>query len=94
MKDKQLIINMTANILSFAINLGINFIFTPYLIRTIGKEAYSFFPLANNFIGYVEIISVALNSMASRFITIKIHEKNINDANKYFNSVLTSNIVL
>jgi O-antigen/teichoic acid export membrane protein len=94
MKNKQLAINMAANIFAFIVNLGINFFFTPYLIRTIGKEAYSFFPLANNFIGYVNIITVALNSMASRFITIKIHENNDEGANTYFNSVLISNSVL
>lgn len=94
MKNKQLVINMIANIFAFVVNIGINFFFTPYLIRTIGKEAYSFFPLANNFIGYVNIITVALNSMASRFITIKIHENDSEGANRYFNSVLTSNSVL
>jgi len=94
MKNKQLAINMIANIFAFVVNIGINFFFTPYLIKTIGKEAYSFFPLANNFIGYVNIITVALNSMASRFITIKIHENNDEGANRYFNSVLVSNSVL
>lgn len=94
MKNKQLAINMIANIFAFIVNIGINFFFTPYLIRTIGKEAYSFFPLANNFIGYVNIITVALNSMASRFITIKIHENDDEGANRYFNSVLISNTVL
>ncbi len=94
MKNKQLAINMIANIFAFIVNLGINFFFTPYLIRTIGKEAYSFFPLANNFISYVNIITVALNSMASRFITIKIHENNDEGANRYFNSVLISNTVI
>lgn len=94
MKNKQLTINMVANVFSFAVNMGINFFFTPYLIRTVGKEAYSFFPLANNFIGYVNIITIALNSMASRFITIKIHENQSEEANKYFNSVLMSNTIL
>jgi O-antigen/teichoic acid export membrane protein len=94
MRNKQLAINMIANIFAFSVNIGINFFFTPYLIRTIGKEAYSFFPLANNFIGYVNIIAVALNSMASRFITIKINENNDEGANIYFNSVLISNSIL
>ncbi|MGG7200409.1 lipopolysaccharide biosynthesis protein [Clostridium butyricum] len=94
MKNKQLTINMMANIFSFAVNIGISFFFTPYLIRTVGKEAYGFFPLANNFIGYVNIITIALNSMASRFITIKIHENESEEANKYFNSVLMSNTII
>ncbi|AGK95888.1 lipopolysaccharide biosynthesis protein [Clostridium pasteurianum] len=94
MKNKQLSINMIANIFAFVVNIGINFFFTPYLIKTIGKEAYSFFPLSTNFIGYVNIITVALDSMASRFITIKIHENDNEQANRYFNSVLIANTVL
>lgn len=94
MKNKQLAINMIANIFAFIVSMCINFFFTPYLIKTIGKEAYSFFPLSYNFIGYVNIIAVALNSMASRFITIKLYENDIDGTNIYFNSVLMSNTVL
>ncbi|MDU4937968.1 MAG: MATE family efflux transporter [Clostridium sp.] len=94
MKNKQLAINMIANIISFMVNIGINFLFTPYLINTVGKEAYSFFPLANNFISYTSIITVALNSMASRFITINIHQNKDEEVNKYFNSVLISNTII
>lgn len=87
MKDKQLAINMFANIFSFVVNLGINFFFTLYLIRTVGKKV-------NNFICYVNIITVALNSMASRFIAIKIYENESEEANKYLNFVLVSNSIL
>lgn len=94
MLKKQLAINMIANIFAFLINLGVSFIFTPYLINQLGSEAYSFFPLANNFINYTSIITVALNSMASRFITIKIHEEDIEGANMYFNSVVLGNSII
>lgn len=94
MLKKQLAINMIANIFSFLVNVGVSFIFTPYLINQLGSEAYSFFPLANNFINYTTIITVALNSMASRFITIRIHEEDIAGANTYFNSVLVGNTII
>lgn len=91
MSKKQLAINLTTNTIAFAVQFGINFFFTPYLIRTVGKEAYSFFPLANSFISYTSIITIALNSMASRFITIKIQQNDNPGANTYFNSVLVGN---
>jgi len=91
MNKKQLAINLLSNAIAFTVQFGINFFFTPYLIRTVGKEAYSFFPLANSFISYTSIITIALNSMASRFITIKIQQNNIPEANIYFNSVLRGN---
>ena len=94
MAKKQLAINLAANVTAFAIQLGINFFLTPYLIRTVGKEAYSFFPLANSIIGYANIITIALNSMASRYITFKIQQNDVKGANVYFNSVLMGNTVI
>lgn len=94
MKNKQLAINMIANIISFAINIGISLFLTPYIINSVGAEAYGFIPLANNFVSYVSIFTTALNSMASRYISIEINSNNIEQANIYFNSVLISNIII
>lgn len=94
MGKKQLIINLLANIVSFSSSLLISFFLTPYLIATIGKEAYGFYPMSNNFVGYLTIITLALNSMASRFITIEIAKKNYRKAKEYFSSVFFSNVIL
>lgn len=85
---------MIFNSISFVINFIISFAFTPYLIRTVGKEAYSFFPLINNMIGYTSIITTAVGSMAGRFITMCIYKEDIEDANKYLNAMWVSNLVL
>lgn len=94
MKTKRMAINMIANIVSFVVNAGISILLTPHIVRNLGGEAYGFIPLANNFVSYVSIITVALNSMASRFISIEIVAKNHKKANLYFNSVLIANIVM
>lgn len=92
--NKQTIKNLVFNTISFLINFIISFFFTPYLIRVVGKEAYSFFPLVNNIIGYSSILTTAVGSMAGRFIIMKIYSNDINSANKYFNSVWVANIAL
>lgn len=92
-KNKALIINLLATILSFTVNLGINLLLTPYLTKTLGVEAYGFISLGTNLINYISLITIALNSMASRFITIEIHKENWILANQYFNSVLIGNVV-
>ncbi len=94
MGKKQLAINLISNIISFSSSLLISFFLTPFLISTLGKEAYGFYPMANNFIGYLMIITLALNSMASRFITIEIAKRNYCKAKEYFSSVFYSNVVL
>ena len=94
MGSKQLILNLIANIISLIVSISISFILTPFLISTVGKEAYAFYPLANNFVSYMSIISVALNSMVSRFITIEIVQKNFNYAKQYYSSLFFANCIL
>ena len=91
--NKQLARNILFNSSSFVINLFISFFFTPYLIKVVGKEAYGFFPLANNMIGYTSVLTTALGSMAGRFITMKIYENDRKQASIYFNSVFTANLI-
>lgn len=91
---KQLYINLIAQTLAFAVNLAISFFLTPFIVNHIGVEANGFVGLANNFVEYAQLITVALNSMAGRFITIKIHQKNEEDANRYFTSVFFANLFL
>ena len=92
--NKQLAINMFASMVTFAVGLGIRFGLTPYIVRTLGPEAYGFVGLASNILSYTGLITVALNSMAGRFITINYVEGHIDAANKYFSSVFFSNIIL
>lgn len=92
--NKRLAINMIANIVSYSSTLLISFVLTPYLINTLGKEAYSFYPLANNFVSYMTILTNALNSMASRYITMALTKNECDKANRYFSSILFSNIIM
>ena len=87
-------LNFVTSIISMIVSLGISFVLTPYLIENLGKEAYAFYPIANNFVSYMTIITMTLNSMASRFITIEISRQNKKKAQEYFSSVLGANIVL
>lgn len=92
--NKQFSINMVAQLIGFIVNLGISFLLTPFIVKNVGSEAYGFVGLANNFVGYAQVITVALNSMAGRFITVKIHQNDVNGANKYFTSVVITNILM
>lgn len=91
-KSKALLLNAIASFITFAVGLGITFFFTPYLTDTVGKEAYGFVNLGNNIINYITILTVALNSVAGRFITIEYHKGNRQGASEYFTSVLVANL--
>lgn len=92
-RNKQLAINMFYQVVGFIISMGITFVLTPFIIKSLGLEAYGFIGLSNNIIGYLQLATVALNSMAGRFVTIAYHKGNIEDANRYFTSVFYSNCI-
>jgi len=85
---------MVFSAISFAINLGISFFFTPYLIRTVGTEAYGFFPLTNTIIGYTSIITAAIGSMAGRFIIMEFYGGSMDKARTYYTTVIVANTAL
>ena len=91
---KRIILNMVSQILSFFVNLGINFFLSSYIVNAIGKEVYGFVGLANNFVSYVQIFTVAFNAMLSRFVTDKLVGQKYEDANKYMSSVTICNILI
>lgn len=91
---KRFMMNMTTQILSFGINLGISFFLSGYIVNVIGKEVYGFVGLANNFISYIQIFTVAFNAMLSRFVTIKLVKEEYVAANQYLSSVTFCNIVV
>ncbi len=93
-KNKQLIINLITTLFVLIINIVINFGLSRYIVDVIGESAYGFVSLANTFVSYATIFTTALNSMASRFITIDIFNKKIKSANEFFSSVLIANCII
>lgn len=92
--NKQLFINLFASFIAFAVNLGINFFLTPFIVKHLGREAYGFVGLSTNIIGYLQLITIALNSMAGRFVMIEYTRGKYKEANQYFSSVFYSNLFL
>ena len=81
-KNKQVVVNLSSSLVAFVVSLLISFFLSPYIIKTLGVEANGFVSLANTFINYATLITIALNSMAGRFITIAINEGEYKKANK------------
>lgn len=92
--NKAVALNMMANTISFVFASVVSFFLTPYITSHVGIEAYGLVGLANSFISYVTLFTAALNSMASRFIVIEIHNSHFSEANKYFSSVLIANTLI
>lgn len=87
-------INVSSSILVLVLNVCISFFLSPYIIKTIGIEANGFVNLANSFIAYADLIVVALNAMAARFITLAYVKGDYTKANLYYNSVFWGNLII
>lgn len=93
MDKKRLVINMTAQLTAFLVNLGISFVLTPIIDQMI-PNSYGFVNIANNFVMWAQVIVSALNTLASRYITIHLHKGEEQEASEYFSSVFFANIIM
>lgn len=94
MNKKQFTLNFIFQALYLIVNLGISFFLVPYIVANINATANGFVSLSNDFVNYAQIITVALNSMAGRYITVALHKKDYKKANEYFNSVFIANLFI
>lgn len=94
MNNRRLTISLVVTVGAFLINMGMSFFLTPFVVKNIGSEAYGFVSLAQNFTNYIQIITVALNSMSGRFITIAYHRGDIKEASRFLTSTFYANIFM
>ncbi len=92
--NRKTMINVICSIMVLATNIVISFFLSPYIVKHIGVEANGFVTLASNFVTYAQLIVVALNSMAIRFITLAYVKKDYKKANEYYNSVFWGNLII
>ena len=90
----QTFINLFTGIFSMAVTLLINFFLSSFIVRELGEEANGFTQLANNFVTYASLITIAFNSMASRFISFSYHQGNVKKTNHYYSSIMICDLLL
>lgn len=90
--NRQMAVNITATIIAFAVSTGITFFLTPFIVGRLGRAAYGFIGLSSSIIDYTSLITIALNAMAGRFVSISYLKGDKKLANKYFSSVFFSNL--
>lgn len=93
MDKKRLVINMTAQLTAFFVNLGISFVLTPIVDKMI-PNSYGFVNIANQFVQWAQVVVSALNTLASRYITIHLHKGEEQEASEYFSSVFFANMFM
>ncbi|MDO4870862.1 MAG: oligosaccharide flippase family protein [Candidatus Saccharibacteria bacterium] len=92
--SKKSFINIIAALILLVINSLVSFFLTPFIVKNVGTEANGFVMLASNFINYIAILTIAFNSVASRFVTIAYYKDNKQLARTYYSTVFFSNIFI
>lgn len=90
-KNRQTALNMVTTLVSYVLQFGISFFLTPFIVSKLGTSAYGFIGLSGSIIGYASLLTVALNSMSGRFITLKYHEGDFEESNRYLASTYYAN---
>ncbi|MCQ2495205.1 MAG: MATE family efflux transporter [Lachnospiraceae bacterium] len=91
---KLTFINLFTGVITMGIQIIVSFFLSPYIVKTLGAEANGFVQLANNFVMYASLITVAFNSMAGRFISISYHRGEFDKAKSYYSSAVLCNMAL
>lgn len=93
-KKGHIFITIFLSACAFLINYLINFFITPYITNNLGAETYGFISLAKTLVNYATIITLMLNSYATRYISIAYHSGDMKTAIQYYSSVFYANIFL
>lgn len=94
MSRKKLALNVITNLISYASKVIISFYLTPYIIKELGAEIYSFYSISNNIVNYITIFSAALSAMSARYITISYIKKQKEEIYEYYSSIFVADIIL
>ena len=92
-KNSKLLLTIIISGLSFTIGYCVNFFLTRFITENVGTDAQGYITLSKTIATYIVIATTALNSYASRYISLEYHKKNIDKANMYFSSVFGANLI-
>lgn len=55
--------NVASAIITLGVQMAVSFFLSSYLVATLGEVANGFTQLANNFVSYASLVTIAFNSM-------------------------------
>ncbi len=91
---KESALNLSINILSFALSMGLSFWITPFIVHSLGEASYSFVPTTYQIVSYMSVITVSVTAISGRFFTISKTRGDQQTAQAYFSSTLAATLLL
>src|SRR5438445_11384665 len=88
------VVNLCANLGQLGLSLVIGVWYVPFLVRHLGPAAYGLIPLSSALTSYMALITLALNSAVSRYLTISLEKDEHERANLIVNTSLWGSLAL
>lgn len=92
--SNKMIYNIFAVLITFSSGVLINFFLSPFIVEKVGLEAFGFVTLSNNIIVYLEILTIAINSMGGRYIALSFHQNDKKKATEFFSTLFSANVIV
>lgn len=86
-------INLLSAIFVLGASTLVNFLLTPFFLQHVGIEGLGTIRIALSIPLYIGLISLALMASFSRFLVISINSNNTDEANKVFNTSISSVVI-
>lgn len=86
--------NVASAIVTLGVQMAVSFFLSGFLVAALGEEANGFTQLANNFVSYASLVTLAFNSMGQRFISTAYHKGEIAKVRSYYSTLVVCDIVL
>lgn len=91
-RKSNLALSTLLSCMATGLNLLVGMMFVPLITNRLGSEAYGYVSLANTFVTYAGLITIALNSYAVRYVSLAYHDGDTKKARKYYSSVVLASI--
>lgn len=91
-KMKKIILNTFISAIYYVVNLLLNLWITSALVASMGSDVYGLYPLANNICSWMVIITIAINGMLARHITISLSQNDLNKVNRYYTTAMAADL--
>ncbi|MDM5299513.1 MATE family efflux transporter [Bacillus pumilus] len=92
--NRAFLYNISANLITFVLMMLMSVCLTPYIVHTLGVEAFGLIHLTQNMINYLSVITASLSAVVVRFFSVAAHKGEMEKAQSYLASYFVSAILL
>lgn len=93
-KLPRLVLNSMSGALLLVVQIVIAFVFTPFVVETLGNRDYSIWELLLGLVGYLGILDLGVTPAVVRFVAHAEGRDDLKDLNRVFNTCLVTMLIM